>query len=415
MTALKTGLFIAVVVISGSLSAAAGDAGFNKSGDAVSGKYVSYSLDRNNSSINGYTISSSGSTVLWFDSITVSGFNAEAGVDIHDNSMGTMLIDTVQAAGAGASQRPGNYTKYRLKINISLGGNVTLEKKYAGTITRTDASQNAQGQSTVTFQPASNVNITGMEGTDNGIRLRSGEREAYLSGVSSTGGAPGFTIQGNRIIVDVNNSLLLFRQLVSRDENKSDPLDTVIMQGISEGKIGAEFFIDSASSYDAVSYGSVNASVEITEGDSAVLNVSSDTHEGTVITVNLENGFYNNKLNKSLSIEFDGSEINAADNYTDIMDVSDDSGRAEYLIAAGYEGTVVLISIPGFSHHMVALKLEPPRGAPGASAARLTGSMQERLGVYLPVSGRESAFGMWWIMTVTAVYVLFRRTIRDGK
>lgn len=160
MKILIKGFITAAIVIFCSLPAAtaAGEAGFNRSGDAVTGKYVSYLFDRN--TISGFIldISNISGAVASYRQVGIFRGNNSTGVEIHDNRAGTMLINTRQTAGAGAAQNLSNITKYRLKINVSLGGNVTLEKKYAGTLTiRNTYNSTPPG---VKFQPDGNVNIT---------------------------------------------------------------------------------------------------------------------------------------------------------------------------------------------------------------------------------------------------------------
>ncbi len=409
---------------------------FDGNNDAVSGKYVSFLFDRNASAFIGYSINDSESTTLWFDNIIIKNFTAENSsvsgsivkyrqsqkfgvrhfveVEIHDNRMGTMLLDVRESGDIYSKVREYllNRTRERLKINVSREKNVTLERNTTGTTTQYYINESWKVWPEVIFEPASNVNVTEI---NNGFRFSKDNKEAYLLKANYTAGSPDFTIVENKLKVRVNNSILIFRQVPRINLTDEDFLARLISQGISDGIIGAEFFVDSAGSYDIVTFGDLNISAGFPDANTMELNVSSGSLNGTVLAVGMSGKFYDNLLNKNLTIKYDGHEIYKANDYQDIMDVTNDFGRAEYLLAMGSKGAMILVSIPAFSSHRISFKFEASSGTYGSSIADMLSFLSAGLFLALPATSQEVLFSLWWFSIVLIIYIVVRKAVRKRK
>lgn len=409
---------------------------FEGNNDAVAGKYVSYLFDRNASAYTGYSISDSESTTRWFNKISIKGFTAENSsitgpvaryrqngkfgeqhsvyVEIHDNKMGTTLIDVRQFEDIYGKIREYlmNQPRERLKINVSAEKNVTLEGKEEGNLTSLYINESWKDWPEVTFEPADGVNVTEMS---NGYSFQKDAKEAYLFRANYAGGSSDFVLEENKLVAKVNNSLLIFRQFPGMNLTDEDRLDMLIAEGISDGIIGAELFIDDIDSYDVVIFGNLTISTVFPDADTMELNVSSTSPNGTVLAVGMGGKFYNNLLNKNLTIRYDGTELYPASGYRDIMDVTNDFGRAEYLLAVGSNGAMVLVSIPEFSSHIVSFKFETPAGGYGSRIIDLLSFLSAGLLLALPATSRELAFSVWWFAIVLIIYTVIRKAIMRRK
>lgn len=406
---------------------------FEGTTDAVAGKYVSYLFDRNASAFTGYSIYGSESTTLWFNKISIKGFTAENAsirgpivryqqgrkfgeqhsvyVEIHDNKMGTMLLDIRQFEDIYGKVREYLTSKprERLKINVSREHNVTMERKGAGNLTPFYINESWKSLPEVTFEPANDVNVSEI---NNGYRFMKDGKEAYLFRANYAGGSSDFKLEESKLVAKVNNSLLIFRQFPGMNLTDEDILDLLIARGISDGIIGAEFFIDDIGSYDVVTFGDLTIAAGFPDADTMELNVSSASVNGTVLAVGMSGKFFASILNKNLTIRYDGSEIYPANGYSDVMDVTNDLGHAEYLLAMGSSGALVLVSIPGFSSHIVSFKFEPPPNAYGSSITDLINFLSAGLFLAIPATSRELVFSGWWFAIVLMVYFVLRKAIR---
>ncbi|MFZ2412577.1 MAG: hypothetical protein WAW23_13475 [Candidatus Methanoperedens sp.] len=406
---------------------------FEGNNDAVAGKYVSYLFYRNESVFIGYSIYDSESTTLWFNKISIKGFTDENSsisgpiatykqgekfgeqhsvyVEIHDNKMGTMLLDIRPLEDIYGKVREYlmNKPRERLRINVSREKNVTIERKEAGNLTPFYINENWTSWPEITFEPANGVNVTEIS---NGYRFQKDKKAAYLFRANYAGGSSEFAFEENKLVAKVNNSLLIFRQFPGMNLTDEELLDTLIAEGISDGVIGAEFFIDDIGSYDVVTFGDLTISAGFPDTDTMELNASSASLNGTVLAVGMSGKYYNNLLNKNLTIRYDGTELYPASGYQDIMDVTNDFGHAEYLLVMGSNGTMVLVSIPGFSSHTISFKVETPAGGFGSMIVDLLNFLSAGLFLALPAASREVAFSIWWFAIVLIIYIVIRKAVR---
>ncbi len=409
---------------------------FEEKNKAVSGKYVNYLFDSNYSTFIGYSINNSESETMWFKKITISGFTAEnisvsgsvaryfqnmkfgqnhyIRFDMHDNKMGTMFVDIREIEDIYSKIRDYlmNMTPERLRIKVSADHNVTLEVKDTGTTIKYYINQSWKEWPYVTFELPDDVIVTDI---NNGLRLQKDNKEAYLIWAKFAGGSANFTHDGNKIVASVNNSLLIFRQSASHNPGGNDIYEMLVTEGISSGTIGAEIYVDSANSYDVASFGDMSVLTDFPDPNTMNLNVSSNSMNGTVLAINIGGNLYNKLLNKSITIKYDGENIYPANNFEDIINLTNDFGHSEYLLATGTTGAYIFVSVPRFSSHVISFGFEPMPESYASGIFDLLNFLTSGLFMALPVGSREVVFSLWWFGSVMMIYFLFRKAVRTKR
>ncbi len=409
---------------------------FEEKNKAVSGKYVSYLFDNNYSAFMGYSINNSESETVWFNKIYISNFTAEnisisgsvakyfqnmkfgrqhyIGFEMHDNKMGTMLVDIREFEDVFTRVREYllNRTPERLRINVSGDNNVTLERKETGTAAKYYIDQSWKDWPDVTFELSDGVIATDI---NNGFRLQKDNKEAYLIRAKYAGGSANFTYDGNKIAARVNNSLLIFRQYASHNLTGYDIYDMLVTEGISNGTIGAEIYIDSADSYDVAAFGDMSVLADFPDPNTMNLNVSSNSMNGTVLVVNIGGNLYNKLLNKSITIKYDGEDIYPANSFEDIIDLTNDFGHSEYLLATGISGAYIFVSVPTFSSHIISFDFEPMPESYASGIFDMLNFLTSGLFMALPAGSRELVFSMWWFGSIMMIYILIRKAVRKKR
>ena len=404
---------------------------FEGENDGVAGKYVSYIFNINESTFSGYSVNNT----MWFNRITIQGFNPgnssilgpvaryqqggdfgqqhSIGVEIHDNSMGTMLLDIRQFEDIYGKVRDylAGKPRNRLKINVSREGNVTLDADESGNKTAYYINESWKDWPEVTFELAKDVTASEIS---NGYKFEKDDKEAYLFRAVYAGGSSDFTIKGNKLVAKVNNSLLIFRQSPNMNLTDADILDRLMAEAISRGLIGAEFFIDDIGSYDYVTFGNINLSVSFPDFKTMELNISSSSHNGTVLAVGMSGKFYEMMINDDFNLKYDGTKIYQAGGYKDILDITDDMNHAEHILAAGGSGAILLISIPGFSYHIISFEFEQTLGMFGSVVIDILNFLSSGLFMFLPGTSWEMAFSIWWLAIVSMIYIVIRKKFRQG-
>jgi hypothetical protein len=408
---------------------------FEEKNQAVSGKYVSYLFDNNYSAFMGYSINNSESTTIWFNRINISGFKAEnisisgsvaryfqnskfgrqhyIGFEMHDNKMGTMLVDIREFEDVFAIIREYlmNRTPERLKINVSADHNVTLEAKETGTTTKYYIDKSWKDWPEVTFELPGDVIVTDI---NNGFRLQKDYKEAYLIRAKYAGGSANFTYDSNKIMARVNNSLLIFRQYASHNLT-DNTYDMLVTEGISNGTIGAEIFIDSADSYDVAAFGDMSVHTDFPDPNTMNLNVSSNSMNGTVLVVNIGGSLYNSLLDKNLVMKYDGKDIYPANSFEDIIDLTNDFGNSEYLLVTGSTGAYIFVSVPTFSPHVISFYFEPRSESYASGIFDLLSFLTSGLFMALPAGSRELVFSLWWFGSIMMIYILVKKAVRKKR
>ncbi len=409
---------------------------FEEKNQAVSGKYVSYLFDNNYSTFMGYAIKNSESETVWFNKIYISNFTVEkisisgsvaryfqnmkfgrwhyVGVEMHDNKMGTMLLDIREVEDIYSSVREYlmNRTPERLRINVSADNNVTLEVKETGTTTKYYIDKSWKDWPDVTFELANDVIVTDF---NNGFRLQKDNKEAYLIRAKYAGGSANFIYDGNKIVARVNNSLLLFRQYASHNLTGDNIYDMLVTEGISNGTIGAEIYIDSADSYDVATFGDMSVLADFPNPNTMNLNVSSGSMNGTVLAVNIGGSLYNSLLERNPVIKYDGNNIYPANSFEDVIDLTNDFGHSEYLLAMGSTGAYIFVSVPTFSSHIISLNFEPGPGSYGSSILDLLNFLAGGLLMALPAGSREMIFSLWWFGIIMMIYTVIKIAVKRKR
>ena len=210
----------------------------------------------------------------------------------------------------------------------------------------------------------------------------------------------------------VNNSLLIFRQHATTGDNIYDNLVT---EGISNGTIGAEIFIDSAESYDVAAFGDMSVRTDFPDPNTMDLNVSSNSMNGTVLVVNIGGNLYNKLSNYNLTIRYDGEDIYPANNFEDIIDLTNDFGHSEYLLVTGSTGTYIFVSVPKFSSHIISFGFEPKPESYASGIFDMLNFLTSGLFMALPAGSREVVFSLWWFGSVMMIYILIRKAVRKKR
>jgi PGF-pre-PGF domain-containing protein len=102
--------------------------------------------------------------------------------------------------------------------------------------------------------------------------------------------------------------------------------------------------------------------VRVTAGERIDVVVESSTKAGKTILLNLDNRVLPAPPEK-IEVLFDGKKIQLADDYTDVLDPTDEN-LPEYLVLTGRRGVQILVSIPFFSKHTITIR--GPVGVPWA-------------------------------------------------
>jgi uncharacterized membrane protein len=127
-----------------------------------------------------------------------------------------------------------------------------------------------------------------------------------------------------------------------------------LRDAISAGKVGVSVSIEIEDRSPKVSrefQHDVEVAVkEISVGNKVELEVSSESDDGRTVIINIDNQILPDISNAK--VFYDGGEIGLANDYSDILD-STDENVPEYLILTGASGTQVLVSVHHFSAHTI--------------------------------------------------------------
>ncbi len=218
-----------------------------------------------------------------------------------------------------------------------------------------------KGTRTVTFELAE-----GIEQEGDGTIVLTGENfYGSIVQVGHEGGSVSFKVNGNTITAQVTDARLMFRsQPVTTVREEADH-EVKVMQGIVDGDVGAEVFIEDLESTNTVVYDGVTISIDEIKDDLVQINVNSEMTGGTTISLWISSDILKSIQNEKVTILYDGEPIELADNYDDIMSPDDDNGEAEFLAVVGAQGAEILVSIPHFSPHSITITTGEPAGQPG--------------------------------------------------
>ena len=103
---------------------------------------------------------------------------------------------------------------------------------------------------------------------------------------------------------------------------------------------------------------------EVVRGREIRVTVESENREGRTVVINVDNTVLPIVQPSRLKVLVDGEEASLAEDYSDVLDPTNDGGRAEYLILVGERGMQVLVSLPHFSTRTITIR--GPAAAPTA-------------------------------------------------
>lgn len=150
----------------------------------------------------------------------------------------------------------------------------------------------------------------------------------------------------------LENQILTTTEEIRLILGKADGLSKESTKGIADGQIAAGVEVPRRGAPVAAEYDDVQVTLEVTDSG-LIATVNRDDPEGRTILFTLEEGSLDLD---SLTVRFDGEEIQQADNMADLRNTDD---GAEYLILLGANGAEVLVQVPHFSPHTIELGSSP--------------------------------------------------------
>lgn len=354
---------------------------FNKTGELITGKYVSFGYNSEKKTIENYALNNT----IWFDEISISGFLPDViktegpvamfeqggGINsihsihlkIHDNPTGVMFISVYEFENIykAIRERLLNRPHNAMKITREITGEITVEPEEIP-----DSDRNYESLDTSEWQQMPIVTMRLSEGVTaekygNVIILRDVDgSKAYIFNANYTGGTSTIDYNDDAITAELDMSMIIFRNTPIDPQNDfADVLHSLLTQHIGSGLVAAEISIDNANSSDIVLYGSdLHMHSDLTD-NRVDIYVNSNKSEGKLIIVNLMNEFLDASKPDNIGITFDNIDMPRAHTLEDILDPTDDLGRAEYINVIGNNGKMFVISIPHFSEHIITIKLIP--------------------------------------------------------
>ncbi|MFN4133918.1 MAG: Ig-like domain-containing protein, partial [Candidatus Hadarchaeales archaeon] len=146
-------------------------------------------------------------------------------------------------------------------------------------------------------------------------------------------------------------------------ENIGEKVEKVAT-AISEGKIALSVTVKVEAATGEVKFENefkhqqVSAVVQ-KRGNNIEVQLTSENTEGRTAIINIDNYALPIINIEHVQVFVDGTQINMADNYDDVLNPADDGDRPEYLILVGGQGVQVLVSIPHFSTRTITIGTMP--------------------------------------------------------
>ncbi len=305
----------------------------------------------------------------------------------------TTIFDSISTVGSTLSQ---------IKAEGSV---VTLMDKQDGANIELEIHDNPDGLMKFTAENTANVSFT----LSTGIRANVNQSAVDLTGVNASivsvgeEGNVSFTLSANILSASLSHAKIMFKAVpVGARTEQEQELENRVVEGVTQGKIGAVVNIDKNNSHDEVSLDMVNASVTDVRDNTVSVNVSSELPQGKTILLRVNNSILKAASPGDIRVLFDGIEIQQADNYTDVMNPTD---KPKYLIVIGAKDVEALVSIPKFSEHQIIITTA------GAATATPTTAVSTAPTTAAPTTtprapGFTAALGM---VSIIAFAVLYRR------
>ncbi len=178
---------------------------------------------------------------------------------------------------------------------------------------------------------------------------------------------PDTRISGNKVTVNlVKNSIVMFRANSMPDafmqtQHKYSPgyahMHHVISREIITGKVGAEIvFRNGTNQASIANYAPVNLQVRDKDRNCIMLGIESESPEGRVITINVDNGTIDLSRPESLRLRYDGTVIEKAGSIDELF--AGLNSPLYYLIEENGTATMA-VYIPKFSENELVIDLMP--------------------------------------------------------
>lgn len=95
---------------------------------------------------------------------------------------------------------------------------------------------------------------------------------------------------------------------------------------------------------------------KVVQGKEIRVVVESESREGRTVVINMDNTVFPLAQVSRLKVLVDGEEASLAEDYSDVLDPTNDGERAEYLVLIGERGIQVLVSLPHFSTRTITIR-----------------------------------------------------------
>jgi hypothetical protein len=293
----------------------------------AAGDLIKFVFDESSGTILSYTLKRDNGNISVFDSITPSSFELEDAptahgavwrcngmhleLEAHDNPTGLLKIKTEDK---------------QVNLSFDLGDNITAE----------------------TTEKENIISISGAL-----------EAKLVVSDCIEDNKTVNVTIEKDFVNVSLpEDTSILF--IASPVEGLGVGLpkeyEDMVEDAICDGKVGAHVAVQmknkTLETTHVIAYADLNITTTVKKGE-VKINVSSEDKEGKTIVVDIDNETLNITNIADILVIFDGENISMAENYSDILNASDDNGLPEYLVVIGSGGVQVLVSIPEFSIHTI--------------------------------------------------------------
>lgn len=174
-------------------------------------------------------------------------------------------------------------------------------------------------------------------------------------------------ILGNKVTFNlVKNSVLMFRAnsiphafMQTRYKNSSEyaHMHQVLSREIATGRVGAEIaFRNGTDQVSVVNYVPINLHVRDRDRNRIVLGIESESQEGRVITINVDNETIDLSKPERIMLRYDGIMIEEAASIDELFTGGDDP--LYYLLEENGTATMS-VYIPKFSEHEIIIELAP--------------------------------------------------------
>ncbi len=236
-----------------------------------------------------------------------------------------------------------------------------------GEKTEVEIHDNPNGHMTIETEDKVNITFT----LASGIGAKVNQSKVELTGVNASiisvgeEGTANFTLSGNNLKASLDQAKIMFKAVpLTAQTEKEKEFDDEVSDGIANRKIGAVVSIERSDSQDEVTFEDVNVIVNTVKNNTVSINVSSSLPEGKTVVLRINNDILGAVNPRDVRVQFDGADIQMADNYADVIDIKSD--KPKYLIVIGAKDVEALVSIPKFSEHQITFTTTPK--APGFSA-----------------------------------------------